>query len=173
MPRSIKSPTPLSLLLLLVAGSCTHSSAGSPTPSRSAAGRVETPEAKPSVTTVLKGTNSLMRNPIQEIVRDSGRWAALRDSIYQFRERGIESPSLDFQHDLLIVVAGPPGAPGDSTIISRVTPSPQGLQIDVLVYKGCMPGQIRTMPFHVVRVSHWQEAPVFRERILRGPYCRS
>jgi hypothetical protein len=122
------------------------------------------------VTTVLQGANTRFRNPIQEIVRDSARWAVLQDSL--FRERGIETPSVDFQHDMLIVVAGPAGAPGDSTLISRVTPSPEGLHIDVLVYNACMPGQIRTMPFHVVRVSRGQEAPVFREHVINGPECR-
>jgi hypothetical protein len=122
------------------------------------------------VTTVLQGLNSRFRNPIQVIVRDSARWVVLQDSL--FRERGIETPSVDFQHDMLIVVAGPAGAPGDSTMISRVTPSPQGLQIDVIVYTDCLPGQIRTMPFHVVRVSRRQEVPLFREHVITAPRCR-
>jgi hypothetical protein len=120
--------------------------------------------------TVLKGGNSGFRDPIREVVRDSSRWRAIRDTLYPDLKAGSE-PLVNFGREMLVVAAGPHSGAGDSVVITGITHSQQDMKVSVVLYQGCSPAQISTRPFHVVRIPRWQGKPVFEEQVVIDPEC--
>jgi hypothetical protein len=157
MPRFIGLPTPVpTLLLLLVAGSCTHAAAGRPSPARSTAGRAETPEAKAD--SVVRLVHSMTGGPdtlVRELVRDSARWREVLARWTRPAYPGAAPPAVDFTSHM-VVVAAMGGFP--STGYDVFVDSVRRTRSEVLVYVrsdssvGCVAGAIETQPIDVVRV---------------------
>jgi hypothetical protein len=72
---------------------------------------------------------------------------------------------------MLVVAVGPAGAPGDSVAVNRVTHLQGGLEVAVVVYRGCSLAAEQTMPFHVVRVPRSGGTVAFKDHVVIDPAC--
>lgn len=122
-----------------------------------------------AIMTVLKGDNSAFRDSVREVVRDSTRWRAIRNTLPGRNPRS--EPLVNFERDMLVVAVGPPSGVGDSVVIVGITHSEQERRVRVVLYQGCHPAQLSTRPFHVVRIPRWEGRPVFKEKLIVDPKC--
>jgi len=126
---------------------------------------------EPGFVSLLKGPDSrLYHLAVGEVIRDSSRWHAVWGVISRVN-LAPPAPYVDFEREMLVLVAGPTGGPGDSVVIERVTESSRGLRVWVTAYQQCSPLILVKAPYHVVRVRRSPRKPVFENRLVRGPQC--
>jgi hypothetical protein len=139
--------------------------------------------AKASTTDVVRGTADLLtvyKAPgsrfdriVREVVRDSGTWRSLWDSVSGFGGSPQAPPTVDFDAAMLIVAAGPRVGAGDSVIIADVHLDATGLRAEVMTFMHCSPADISPVPVHVVRVPRVSGPVHFKEDSTRGTTCPS
>lgn len=115
---------------------------------------------------VSKEGNGGPSGAVGEVIRDSSRWQGVWGLIARTR-----APYVNFEREMLVLVAGPRGAPGDSVVIERVTESSKELQIRVVAYQQCSPLMVVRQPYHVARVRISDRKPVFENLFVRGSNC--
>lgn len=114
-------------------------------------------------TTLVRGTDSALRDTLQVVLRSPQEWDSFRRDLYVF-----EPPrSVDFDQAMLVAVALPVDTGGYMLDVESVEYSPDSVYISYTVYEpggDCLNVEAAVTPFHVVEVRRVDEPVKFSGR---------
>jgi hypothetical protein len=161
----------LLLFILLAMGGCGRRGGASAGPAATAAWR-----AIPASERIYFDNAGGIRDSLRLVVRDEATLRAVWTQATSAQTSPPPAPVVDFQRQMLLVVAGGRRAPEDqirvdSVAVLRGSPSGQTLAAIVRLSEGCRRLNIDAYPLEIVRVGRLEGPVEFIERRERATDC--